>query len=93
MATGLGCYSLVSFAAAIVHSHQKGGMSYHWVDVVVSLSYISSLVYWTVSFAQAEAPRREFTPQMRSVLTAMAGVTQARSAQLRALRQGSSIRG
>lgn len=93
VATGLGCYSLVSFAAAIVHSHQRSGMAYHWVDVVVSLSYISSLVYWMASFAQAEAPRREFTPQMRSVLTAVAGATHARGAQLRALRQGSSLRG
>ena len=93
VATGLGCYSLASFAAIIVHSHQKVGASYHWVDVVVSLSYISSLMYWIVSFAQAEAPRREFTPQMRSVLTAMAGVTHARGAQLRALREGSSVRG
>jgi len=93
VATGLGCYSLVSFAAVIVHSHQRGGMSYHWVDVVVSLSYISSLLYWVVCFVRAEAPRREFTPQMRGVLMAMAAATQTRSAQLRALRQGSSVRG
>lgn len=93
VATGLGCYSLVSFAAVIVHSHQRLGMSYHWVDVVVSLSYISSLVYWTASFAQAEAPRREFTPQMRGVLTAMAAAARTGSGQLQSLRQSSSIRG
>lgn len=93
VATGLGCYSLVSFAATLLHTHQKVGVSYHWVDIIVSLSYVSSQVYWIASFVQAEAPRREFTPQMRSVLTAMAGVTHARGAQLRALREGSSVRG
>lgn len=92
VATGLGCYSVVSFAAMLVHSHQKVGMSYHWVDVIVALSYISSLVYWVVSFVQAEAPRREFTPQMRGVLMAMAAVTRTRGAQLQALRDP-AIRG
>ena len=77
--TGLGCYSLVSFAATMVHSHQKVGMSYHWVDIFVAVSYVSSLVYWIVSFSQAEAPRREFTPKMRTVLVAVAG--HARGAQ------------
>jgi hypothetical protein len=81
VATGLGCYSLMSFAAIVVHSHQKVGMSYHWVDIFVALSYISSLVYWTVSFAQREAPRREFTPQMRSVLETLAAATRGPAAR------------
>jgi hypothetical protein len=93
VATGLGCYSLVSFAAILVHSHQKAGMSYHWVDIIVALSYVGSLVFWIVSFAQAEAPRREFTPQMRSVLTAMAAITHTRGAQFQALRRNPALRG
>ena len=93
VATGLGCYSLVSFLGTMVHSHQTPGMSYHWVDVVVAVSYVSSLVYWTVSFAQAEAPRREFTPQMRNALMALAMVTRAQSVQLAGMRRGSDIRG
>jgi hypothetical protein len=81
VATGLGCYSLVSFAATIVHSHQKTSMSsYHWVDILVSLSYLASLAYWMFSFAQAEAPRREFTPGMHRVLAAVAGGARARNA-------------
>jgi hypothetical protein len=36
-------------------------------------SYICSLLYWVFSFAQKEAERREFTPQMRSFLLAAAG--------------------
>ena len=37
-------------------------------------SYLCSLLYWVYSFAQKEAERREFTPQMQNVLLAMAGV-------------------
>jgi hypothetical protein len=92
VATGLGCYSLVSFAATIVHSHQKIGMQYHWVDVVVSLSYIGSLGYWLVSFVQAEAPRREFTPRMHSALLAVAAVTRAGGAELPGMRRSSALR-
>jgi len=77
VATGLGSFSIVSLAASLIHSHQKLSMQYHWVDVVVSASYVGALVYWMVSFARAEAPRREFTPQMRSVLTAVASAARA----------------
>jgi hypothetical protein len=72
LATGLGSFSLVSLAASLVHSHQKLGMQYHWVDLIVAASYSGALVYWICSFARAEAPRREFTPQMRSVLAMVA---------------------
>lgn len=93
VASGLGSYSLVSFAANIVHSHQKTGATYHGVDLIVSLSFLGSLVYWIVSFAQKEAPRREFTPQMRSVLTTFAAITRSRSAQFETLQGGPLTRG
>ena len=93
VATGLGCYSLVSFAATIVHSHQKVGKPYHWVDLIVALSYLTSLIYWIASFVQAEAPRREFTPRMRNVLTAVAAATHTRGVQVADLRRGPAVRG
>jgi hypothetical protein len=37
-------------------------------------SYLGSLLYWVVSFAQQDAKRREFTPQMERMLLAVAGV-------------------
>ena len=77
VATGLGSFSIVSLAATLVHTHQKLSMHYHWVDLMVAVSYAGALVYWICSFARAEAPRREFTPQMRSVLTAVAGAARA----------------
>jgi hypothetical protein len=36
-------------------------------------AYSCSLLYWAVCFAQQEAERREFTPQMQSLLLAVAG--------------------
>jgi hypothetical protein len=38
------------------------------------------LLYWAFSFAQAETKRREFTPQMQSLLLAVAG--NARTARM-----------
>jgi hypothetical protein len=36
-----------------------------------------SLAYWGVCFATKEAERREFTPQMQSLLLAMAGTARS----------------
>lgn len=80
VATGLGSFSIVSLAASVIHTHQKLGLHYHWVDLLVAASYAAALVYWIFSFARAEAPRREFTPQMRSVLTAVAAAARAAQA-------------
>jgi hypothetical protein len=68
VATGLGFYSLVSLAAEVLHKHQLGDMRYHHVDQAVIISYICSLAYWVVSFAQKEAVRQEFSPKMQSFL-------------------------
>jgi hypothetical protein len=40
-------------------------------------SYICSLLYWVFSFAQKEAERREFSPQMQGFLRAVAGTARA----------------
>jgi hypothetical protein len=73
IATGLGFYSLVSLAVWMNHASQTYGPQYHLLDQVVAVSYVCSLVYWVVCFATKEAARREFTPQMQSLLLAMAG--------------------
>jgi hypothetical protein len=70
IATGLGFYSLVSLAVWMQH---RTGPQYHSLDQLVSASYICSLAYWAYSFAQQEAKRREFTPQMENFLLAVAG--------------------
>lgn len=73
VATGLGLYSLASLAVEILHTH--GAMLHHYrlLNEVLGVSYLCSLLYWVVSFAQQEAQRREFSPQMRSALLAVAG--------------------
>lgn len=78
IATGLGFYSLISLAVWLQH---RSGPQYHILDQLVSISYVCSLIYWGFSFAQQEATRREFTPQMESFLLAVAG--NARSARVK----------
>ena len=72
VATGLGFYSLVSLGATLVHSHQTSAAAYHLVDVVVNVSYVVALAYWSTVFARSEAPRQEFSPEMQRVLLSVA---------------------
>jgi hypothetical protein len=77
VATGLGFYSLASLTATMVHSHQAAGLQYRRVDEFVAATYLCSLVYWAFCFAQKEAQRREFSPQMQSALLAVAGAARS----------------
>lgn len=73
VATGFGFYSLVGVIIAILHTHQTSRAQYGLLDRFVVASYLCSLVYWVVSFAQKEQERRAMTPQMESMLLAVAG--------------------
>lgn len=73
IATGLGFYSMFGLGIALVHAHQAVGHTYHLLDALGTASYLCSLGYWIVSFAQKEEARQEFTPQMRSFLLAVTG--------------------
>ena len=73
IATGLGVYSLIAVAIAAVQSHVGTLESYRNLDEVRVASYVGSLAYWVLSFAQKEAERREFSPQMQGLLLAVAG--------------------
>jgi hypothetical protein len=81
IATGLGFFSIVSLAVTIFHIHQASGTSiYHLLDMIVAVSYLAALAYWVYAFAKQPAERREFTPQMKSMLLAVAGA--ARTARI-----------
>lgn len=71
--TGLGITSLVSLGVAMLHAYPSMRGQYHLLSELVIASYLCSLLYWTVSFSQKEQERREFTPQMQSLLLAVAG--------------------
>jgi hypothetical protein len=73
VATGLGFYSLVNMAISIAQTHQSTGPQYIRLEQFAVVSFLVSLVYWFVSFAQKTAERREFTPQMQSFLLTVAG--------------------
>lgn len=81
IATGLGFFSIVSLAVTVMHAHQvTGTQPYLWLDRIVGFSYLGALVYWVFAFATRTVERREFTPQMRNMLLAVAGA--ARSARI-----------
>jgi hypothetical protein len=78
IATGLGFYSIISLAVTILHTHQMTmTQSYHWLDRVGSFSYLAALTYWVFAFATQPAERREFSPQMQSMLLAVAGAARS----------------
>jgi hypothetical protein len=87
VATGFGFYSLVSLAVAVLNTHHATMMQFRNLYWAVAISFVCSLFYWAWSFAQKEAERQEFTPQMRHTLLALAGavrVTRAGLADLQA---------
>lgn len=77
IATGLGFTSLVGLGVTVLHAQASFRLQYNHLSQVFVASYLCSLVYWIVSFAQKEEERREFTPQMRSMLLAVAGAARA----------------
>ncbi len=77
VATGLGFYSLASLAGAMVQAQMAGAMQYHYIDEFVAACYVASLLYWAFSFAQKEAPRQQFSPQMESFLLKVSGAARA----------------
>lgn len=77
LATGLGIYSLVSIAVTMLQSHQTTMGQYVLLNRIAIGGFLCSLLYWAVSFAQKQAERRAFTPQMQNMLLAVAGVARA----------------
>ena len=73
--------------ASILHTHATLMPQYHKVDEIVAFSYLWSLLYWVVSFAQQEAPRHEFTPRMESFLLAVSGAARADRLALEEMRK------
>jgi hypothetical protein len=87
VATGLGFYSLASLTVTLWHSHQTTAAQYVGLEGLLAPIYLCSLLYWAFSFAQKEAERREFSPQMQSMLLAVAGA--ARSTRISLADSGS----
>ncbi len=73
IATGLGLYSMSSLVVSFIHAHQAPGTRYTQMDEFVMATYVCSLIYWIVSFAQKEQERHEFTPEMQSFLLTVTG--------------------
>lgn len=82
VATGLGFFSIVSLAVTVLHTHQSVNASYNWLDRFVGVSYLAALLYWAYCFARKPAERREFSPQMKSMLLAVAGAARTSRIEL-----------
>jgi len=82
IATGLGVFSIISLTVAVLQTHQTTRSQYIGLYRVEIAGYACCLVYWIFSFAQKEAVRREFTPQMRSFLLAAAGAARSTRAAM-----------
>lgn len=77
VATGFGFYAIVGLAVAMMHTHPSMGPLYNHLNQAVVASSIITLLYWVFSFAQKEAVRQEFTPQMQDLLLAVAGAARS----------------
>ena len=77
VATGFGLYAIVGLTVAVLETHQTTEAQYQQYERIAAASYFCCLLYWVVSFAQKEAERREFTPQMRNFLLAAAGAARS----------------
>ena len=79
LATGLAMYSAVSLVAesAISHLNRRNlasfEMNFHALTQMEIGAYVGTLIFWIWAFSRNEAPRKEFTPQMREVLVTIAG--------------------
>jgi len=80
IATGFGFNSLVNMAAAMLRTHMSSWAQYGYVNRFIVASYLATLLYWVISFAQKEPERRQFTPEMQRILLAAAGA--ARTARV-----------
>jgi hypothetical protein len=89
VATGLGVYSLVSLVGTLVHKHQSvTAPSYRWVEAAISVSYIVSLVYWVVSFAQKEPPLPAMPEHAKNVLSELAQTARGQRAAIEKRQRG-----
>lgn len=91
VATGLGAFSLANMAASLIHTHQKSITQYHVVDRMLVVAYVGMLTYWAFSFRQQEAPRKELSPRMQSVLLTVAGSARANRIALEELRKSGKL--
>lgn len=73
LATGLAFYSAVGLVVVLAQNRMGLTGEFHALDQIQVASYVAALVFWIWSFAAAEAPRKDFSPQMQNFLVSIAG--------------------
>ena len=72
----------------MLEAHETTESQVYHLNQLVVAGFLCSLLYWLVSFAQKEAERREFTPQMQNFLLAVAGAARSTRVALTDSRSG-----
>lgn len=75
--TGFGFYSFVGIVTAFLAMHGTSWLQYRHLSRFDIGAWVCCLLYWAVSFAQKEAERRQFTPEMQRILLSVAGAAHA----------------
>jgi hypothetical protein len=89
VATGLGLYSLGSLVGTLAHQYQAVRTpNYHRVDLAIAASYVGSLAYWLVCFAQKEPPRPDLPEHAQNILLELAGTAHGQRVTLEMRRGG-----
>lgn len=89
IATGLGFYSLVGVVVTVLHTYSSMQAQYLLLERLLVVSGVCLFLYWIYSFSQKEQERREFSPQMQSLLLAVAGAAHANRVALTERREKS----
>ena len=89
LASGLAFYAAITLIVSLAHSYLRAGPEYatkyrEFAHLGVA-GYLCSLSYWSYSFARKEAPRKEFSPQMRELLVSISGSAKRHSVAARSL--------
>jgi hypothetical protein len=78
LTTGLAFYGAISLFIQLALSRLNNTTaayesSFRALIQLQSAAYVGTLLFWVWAFSRNDAPRREFTPQMREVLVTIAG--------------------
>ena len=84
IATGFLGYSIVVLLVKLLHRISLGSLSlWHVHEQLRIIGWCMALSYWSYSLSRAEAPRKEFSPQMAEFLVSIGEASRGRAASAR----------
>lgn len=77
IATGLGCYSLLTLVASFLHAQPFAKIYWHRIDQSVVLGYLACLLFWMLSFRRQASPSQNLTPRIQAYVAMLARIAHA----------------